>query len=313
MTDDRTEAAADARPVEHAFGIQPPAYRLPPGTHVGPVALQVSDLDHSIGYYERVIGLRVLERDGPDATLGPQGDDRVLVRLHARPGLRHLRRRGALGLYHFAILLPDRPALGRFLGHLQMTGQPVGTADHAVSESVYLTDPDGLGIEVYADRPRESWRVEADGQLFMTTVPLRIGSLLDEAGSERWAGAPAGTVMGHVHLHVGDLDEAARFYHNGLGFDKIVWGYPGALFFSAGGYHHHLGTNTWAPGPPAADDQARLLSWDLTLPHPDDPAAAARSLKAAGYDPFETDTGWMAADPWGTRVRLISDDVSGSR
>jgi catechol 2,3-dioxygenase len=287
-------------------GLEPPGYRLPAQTHVGQVSLQVSDLDHSIGYYERVIGLRVLERDGHDAALGPQEDDRVLVRLHARARLRRLSRRGALGLYHFAILLPDRPALGRFLAHLQVAGLAVGTADHAVSESIYLTDPDGLGIEVYADRPREEWRTQPDGQLFMTTDPLHMGSLLDAAGGERWTGAPAGTVMGHMHLHVGDLDEAARFYHAGLGFDKVVWGYPGALFFSAGGYHHHLGTNTWSPGPPAADDQARLLTWDLVLPRPDDVRGAARSLQAAGYEPFETDTGWMAADPWGTRVRIVS-------
>lgn len=293
-------------------GLQPPGYRLPAETQVGQVSLQVSDLDHSIGYYERVIGLRVLERDGHDAALGPQEDDRTLVRLHARAGLRRLPRRGALGLYHFAILLPDRPALGRFLAHLQLAGLAVGTADHAVSESIYLTDPDGLGIEVYADRPREEWRTQPDGQLFMTTAPLHMGSLLDAAGSERWTGAPAGTVMGHIHLHVGDLDEAARFYHAGLGFDKVVWGYPGALFFSASGYHHHLGTNTWSPGPPAADDQARLLTWDLVLPRTDDVRGAARSLQAAGYEPFETDTGWMAADPWGTRVRIVSD-ASGSR
>jgi catechol 2,3-dioxygenase len=287
------------------FGVVPPDYRLPPSTCVGPVTLQVSDLDHSIGYYERVLGLRVLDRAGPDAALGPHDEPSVLVRLHARSGLRRLSRRSALGLYHFALRLPDRPALGRFIGHIQTAGLAVGTADHAVSESLYLTDPDGLGIEVYADRPRDTWRVQDDGQLFMTTAALHIGSLLDEAGDERWTGAPAGTVMGHVHLHVGNLDEATRFYHRALGFDTVVWGYPGALFFSAGGYHHHLGTNTWAPGSPAADDQARLLWWDLVLPSDDDAAAAAGSLTAAGYAPFEIETGWMATDPWGPRLRLV--------
>lgn len=288
-----------------SFGILAPGYRLPAATHVGSVVLQIADLDHSIGYYERVLGLRVLERGRATAALGPHDDDRVLVRLEARPGLRHTPRRGALGLYHFAILLPDRPALGRFLGHLQTAGIAVGTADHAVSESVYLTDPDGLGIEVYADRSPYTWRVQEDGQLFMTTAPLHIGSLLDAAAGTRWTGAPAGTVMGHMHLHVGNLDEAARFYHQALGFDKVVWGYPGALFFSAGGYHHHLGTNTWSPGPPAADDQARLLTWDLVLPTLEDLAAAVGSLAAAGYEPSGRDTAWTVPDPWGTRVRLV--------
>ncbi len=288
------------------FGILPPGYRLPAATRVGPVALQIADLDRSVGYYERVLGLRVLERWTSGATLGPHDDDRVLVQLEARPGLRHTPRRGALGLYHFAILLPDRPALGRFLGHLQTAGIAVGTADHAVSESVYLTDPDGLGIEVYADRSPFTWRVQDDGQLFMTTAPLHIGSLLDAAAGERWAGAPAGTVMGHVHLHVGDLDEAERFYHSAMGLDKVVWGYPGALFFSAGGYHHHLGTNTWSPGPAAAEDQARLLTWDLVLPTLEELAAVVGSLAAAGYTPSGRDTVWTVPDPWGTRVRLVA-------
>ena len=292
-----------------SFGVRPPRYRLPAATRVGPVALCIADLDHSIGYYERVLGLRVLEREASRALLGPQGDDRILVRLDARSGLRHVPRRGTLGLYHFALLLPDRAALGRFLGHLQRAGIAVGTADHAVSESVYLTDPDGLGIEVYADRSPYTWRVQEDGQLFMTTAPLHIGSLLDAAGDQPWDGAPAGTVMGHVHLHVGDLDEARRFYHEALGFDMVVWGYPGALFFSAGGYHHHLGTNTWAPGPPAAEDQARLLSWDLVLPAPGALAEAVGSLAAAGYEPAGRETTWMVGDPWGTRVRLVSADV----
>jgi catechol 2,3-dioxygenase len=271
---------------------------------VGAVRLQISDLERSLDYYQRVLGLDVLTRDASSAMLGPQRDGHVLVNLEARSGLRPVPRRGVLGLYHFAILLPDRPALGRFVGHLQTVGGNIGMADHAVSESVYLMDPDGLGIEVYADRPRSVWRVQPDGQLFMTTAPLDTRSLLQAAAGEPWTGAPAGTVMGHIHLHVGNLDEAAAFYHVALGFDKVVWGYPGALFFSAGGYHHHLGTNTWASGPPAADDQARLLSWDLVVPTASDAAAAAASLTAAGHAATRTDATWTVADPWGTRMRI---------
>ena len=138
-------------------------------------------------------------------------------------------------------------------------------ADHAVSEALYLTDPDGLGIEVYADRPRASWTYRGD-ELVMTTEPLDIGGLITAGEGSDWGGAPDGTTMGHVHLHVGDLARAEAFYHRALGFDKTVWSYPGALFFSAGGYHHHLGTNIWSPGPSARADEAKLLEWELVVP-----------------------------------------------
>ena len=137
-----------------------------------------------------------------------------------------------MGLYHYAILLPDRPALGRFLRHLSELDERAGMSDHFVSEALYLTDPDGLGIEVYADRPRSAWRYE-DRQLTMTTIPLDVEALLHAAGGERWSGMPSGTVLGHVHLFVADLERAAAFYHAGLGLDKTVWSYPGALFMSA--------------------------------------------------------------------------------
>jgi catechol 2,3-dioxygenase len=288
------------------FGIAPPGYRLPPATAVGAVRLQVSDLDRSLAYYTRVIGLRLIGRDSVTAALGPHDDSRVLVRLEGRSGLRPVPRRGVLGLYHFAILLPDRPALGRFVAHLHATGVAAGSSDHFVSESLYLTDPDGLGIEVYADRPRSTWRVQPDGQLFMTIATLDIPGLRQAAAGQSWSGVPAGTVMGHIHLHVGDLDEGARFYHAALGFDRVAWSYPGALFLSAGGYHHHLGTNTWASGPPAADDQPRLQSWDLVLPSAADAGAVAASLTAAGYAATRDDDAWVAADPWGTRLRLVA-------
>ena len=192
-------------------------------------------------------------------------------------------RGGLLGLYHFAILLPDRAALGRFVTHLGSLGVHAGSADHAVSEAIYLSDPDGLGIEVYADRPRAAWRSDSTRQLFMTTAPLDVRGVMAAAGGAAWTGMPPGTTIGHVHLHVGDLGAAEAFYHRALGFDKVVWNYPGALFLSAGGYHHHLGTNTWSAGPPADERHARLLSWDLVVPRRADAEAAARSLAAAGH------------------------------
>lgn len=287
------------------FGIRPRGFRLPAATHVGAVRLLVGDLERSIRYYQDVLGMRVVRQDPEIATLGPQDEERVLVVLHERAGVRPPPRRGTLGLYHFALLLPDRAALGRFLGHIGRSAGSVGMADHFVSEAIYLSDPDGLGIEVYADRPRSEWRHEGR-QLHMTTEPLDVNGVLAAGGGQPWSGMPAGTVMGHIHLHIGSLDQAAEFYHSALGFDKTVWDYPGALFMSAGGYHHHLGTNTWSPGGPPAEDQARLLSWELVVPRTEDADAAAKSLTSKGYAVGRSDEGaWRASDPWGTPVDVV--------
>jgi catechol 2,3-dioxygenase len=296
---DQTTTAAP-RP----YGIAPPGFRLPDETHIGAVRLQVADLQRSLDYYQKVLGLRVQSREPHSASLGVTTGDRPLVWLHASSGLKPARRGGAFGLYHFAILLPERAALGRFAGHLSQLGARVGMADHLVSEALYLTDPDGLGIEVYADRPPGAWR-HSNRELAMTTDPLDVQDLVAAAGGEPWNGVPAGTTMGHVHLHVGSLQLAETFYHRGLGFDKTVWSYPGALFLSAGGYHHHLGTNTWSPGPSAAADEARLLEWELVVPQESDAVAAAGSLHDGGFRTDITDSGVTTADPWGTGLRIV--------
>jgi catechol 2,3-dioxygenase len=267
------------------------------------VHLQIENLQRSIDYYGDVLGLDVLERRVESTGLGVFGSDRPLIWLYAKAGVKPAPRRGAFGLYHFAILLPDRAALGQFAAHLSRLAVRVGMADHLVSEALYLTDPDGLGIEVYADRARETWR-HHERELLMTTEPLAIDNVIAAGGGNVWKRLPIGTTIGHVHLHVGGLEEADAFYHRALGFDKTVWSYPGALFFSAGGYHHHLGTNTWSPGPSATDDQARLLAWEISVPKGDDAVAAARSLHTAGYAADNAGTGWAATDPWGTRLRI---------
>jgi catechol 2,3-dioxygenase len=289
------------------YGIAPSGYRLPHATHVGLVRLQVANVERSIAYYERVIGFRVIARDGAVAKLGAHGDESVLVELHEKSGVRPVAGRGHIGLYHFAILLPDRASLGRFVAHLAALDVYAGMSDHFVSEAVYLQDPDGLGIEVYADRPRSAWKHE-DRQLSMTTIPLNVPDLVASAGGKDWSGAPAGTRIGHVHLYVRDIDDASRFYHESLGFDKVVWNYPGALFMSAGGYHHHLGTNTWASGAPlATDDDARLLEWEIVVPTDSDVDAVARSLESNGDSVQRDDADVIVHDPWGTRVRVTSN------
>jgi catechol 2,3-dioxygenase len=222
---------------------------LPADAHIGQVSLTVRDLDRSLLFYKDVLGF--VEQGDPKegvastaVALGPPGG-RTLIELHERTDAIAKPRRSA-GLYHFAILVPSRAALGRSLRRLAEKRWPIsGAADHLVSEALYLSDPDDLGIEIYRDRPRDSWRM-VDGEMAMATDPLDLEAIHNEPGAETpWRGLEAGTVMGHVHLHVPHIDTAEAFYCGRIGFDPIVRRYPGALFVSAGGYHHHLGLNTW--------------------------------------------------------------------
>lgn len=287
------------------YGLQPETYRLPDATRLGRARLQVTDLPRSLDFYTKVLGFRLLSQQDGVATLAAVGDDRAIIELHGGAS-KPVPRGGRQGLFHFAILLPDRASLGRFFVHLSDTGVRAGASDHLVSEAIYLSDPDGLGIEVYADRPRETWRHEGR-ELSMATIALDAQSVVEAAGGEPWTGMPAGTTLGHVHLHVGSLEEARAFYHDALGLDLVVWSYPGALFFSAGGYHHHLGANTWAKGQPsAAPDEARLLDWEVVLPDVSSVDAARASLEIHGHVAVRTDDGWSFRDPWGTQLTLVA-------
>lgn len=292
------------RRAELDYGIAAPGYRLPAGLRLGAVRLQVADLQRSLEYYQQVLGLAPLRREGAHAALGPRGSAEPLVELFERPGANPVPRRGRLGLYHFAILLPDRAALGRFVSHLVEIGARAGASDHLVSEALYLNDPDGLGIEVYADRPRAEW-AHRDRQLLMSTDPLDLNALMAAGEDRPWEGMPRGTRMGHVHLHVADIPSASSFYHEGLGFDQMVWSYPGALFLSAGGYHHHLGVNSWAAdADPAGADDARLLEWEIVLPAESDVEEAVGSLEGAGHAAERGGDGVLVRDPWGTALRI---------
>lgn len=298
-----------------SYGEAPGGFRLPTETRLGRVRLQVADLERSLAFYEQTLGLRILRRDSAVAVLAAHGGDAALVELHQLAGARPMSRRGRLGLYHFAILLPDRASLGRLVRHLGEIGVHAGAGDHLVSEAFYLTDPDGLGIEVYADRPRNSWR-RIGRELMMATDPVDVPGLLRAAGSGAWEGMPAGTVIGHVHLHVGDTDLASAFFSEALGFDRMVWSYPGALFLGAGGYHHHLGANIWAGSnaEPPGDGDARLLEWTIELPDAASVVAVAENLGRAGM-PTEPGPGqgaraeFVTHDPWGTRIRVLAADA----
>jgi catechol 2,3-dioxygenase len=286
-----------------SYTVAPSGYRLPSALRLGHVTLQVADLDRSIAYYDAVVGLRAGTREDGRVVLRA-ADGKNLVELREHAGATPVPPRGRLGLFHFAILVPDRPTLGSFVRHLRDNAVPFARSDHLVSEAIYLSDPDGLGIEVYADRPRSEWTA-SDGSIRMDTLPLNVSSLLEASRDREWEGMPAGTRIGHVHLHVGDLTTAAEFYHEGLGFERLVLDMPGAMFMSAGGYHHHLGTNTWAVGAAAPREvDARLIEWRIELPTSADVDEVASAVERQGIAVTREDESVTVTDPWGTPVRI---------
>jgi len=288
---------------------------IDPATTVGAVQLTVSDLDRSRAFYERALGMRSQETEDGGLTLGAFGVAEPLLELHGDSAAApHDPRR--TGLFHFAVLVADRRELSLALLRLARSGWPLsGASDHLVSEALYLDDPDGNGIELYRDRPRTEWRRDEDGQLQMATLPLDLHGLLAEAGDEVASqavddlGLPAGTRMGHVHLQVSELARTEDFYSGVLGFDVMVRGYPGALFVAAGGYHHHIGLNTWnsrgAQGPPPG--AVGLRSFDVRLPDPAALADVVERVRAAGL-PMEAlpDGGSLVRDPSGNGIRLTA-------
>ncbi len=277
---------------------------LPAATAMGAVHLTVADLAREVEYFERRLGFHLHGSAGDEAHLGAGGGD--LLVLHGRPDAP--RARGTTGLYHFAVLVPTRRELARALGHLVRTRTALnGAADHGVSEAIYLTDPEGNGIEIYRDRPRDEWPLGRDG-LRMVTEALDVDSLLDESTDDgAWSGLPGGTRIGHVHLHVARLAEAERFYAGALGFE-VTQRYGGsALFLSAGGYHHHLGLNTWAgegaPAPPA--DARGLHHFEIALPTAAELERVRDRLQAAGALCEPAGDGFTTADPSGNRLRVV--------
>jgi catechol 2,3-dioxygenase len=273
---------------------------------MGVVRLTVSDLARSRDFYQRALGLRSTERDDGSLALGIAGEEPV-VELRGDSSAPRLNGR-ATGLFHLAILVPTRPDLAQALARLVEARWPLdGASDHLVSEALYLSDPDGNGIEIYRDRPRSEWR-QVNGKLAMDTLPLDLDGVLGELSGARdvRAFAPPGTHIGHVHLQVSDLDEAERFYSGILGFDVTVRGYPGALFVSAGGYHHHLGLNTWhslgaAPPPPGA---IGLRNFEIKLPNAEELDRVIERVRATGIEIHEDGAGSLIRDPSGNGVVL---------
>ena len=278
---------------------------IPPATTVGPVRLTVSDLTRSRSFYERVLGLEAEERGAGIVSLRAGGTALVELREDASASrIDH----GAPGLYHFAVLMPDRRALAVALARAAAARWPLsGASDHLVSEALYLSDPDGIGIEIYRDRPRREWTYQ-DGQLAMSTLPLDLDDLITEiaANGELEPQAPPGTHMGHIHLQVSDLEAAEEFYSRVLGFEVTVRGYPGALFVSAGGYHHHIGLNTWnSRGARPRDPGGVGLDWfEIVVPGGEELEPIVARVQAANLDIGQSNGGWTTADPAGNRLLL---------
>jgi catechol 2,3-dioxygenase len=282
---------------------------IDPGTSIGAVRLAVADLDDVADFYRGAIGLRPLEpKQSKIVRLGTGEDAAPLVELVGDPSAPP-RPRHTTGLYHLAILVPTRADLARALQRVADAGwRLTGAADHLVSEALYLSDPEGNGIEIYRDRPREQWRYR-DGAIQMSTEPLDLDGVLGELSREdAGAGMPAGTRIGHVHLNVADLTAAETFYSGALGFDVTVRGYPGALFVSAGGYHHHIGLNTWTgEGAPPPPPLSRGLRWfEIRLPGEAQLAAEEDRLRTAGFEPERVDGGVSVNDPSGNGVLLTA-------
>jgi len=284
---------------------------LHPQTQLGAVHLTVSDMDRSLGFYGGTLGFKLGGRQDGSAWLTAGGATPLMI-LTEQPGARPKPARST-GLYHYAVLLPDRVELARWLRHVLEAGYPLqGAADHLVSEAIYLADPDGNGIEFYADRPQQAWP-RRNGQLQMATEPLDAASLFAEleGDNQAWLGLPAQTRIGHVHLHVTDLAAAKDFYCNLLGFELVTTYGASALFVSAGGYHHHLGLNTWAGvgAPPPPPDAVGLRFYTIRLPDPTELERVRAHLEASGVRFDRAGSAIFAQDPSSNRIRLVGESI----
>ena len=283
------------------------SFSIHPETKIGHVALTVADMQRALAFYEDVLGFAVERREHEVALRAGSGEPLIL--LTELPGARPKPQR-TTGLYHYAIRLPDRASLALVLQQLQRTGYGLqGASDHGVSEALYLADPDGNGIEIYRDLPRGAWPRQGD-DLKMGTAPLDVDGLLATPGAATtdWHGAAEGTDIGHVHLHVADLDAARRFYCDVLGFTLMQRYGSSALFVSAGGYHHHIGINTWAgagaPPPPA--DAVGLRYFALRLPDRSVLDALVARLTGLGIATTPTPVGVRLLDPSQNTILLTT-------
>ncbi|KRF62081.1 glyoxalase [Bacillus sp. Soil768D1] len=276
-----------------------------PNTYVGYVHIIIEDLSRSLKFYKEIIGFEVLEQSADKAVLTADGKTPLLI-LEQPDGVTPKQLR-TTGLYHFALLVPCRADLAKILLHLIQCRYPLqGASDHYVSEAIYLGDPDGNGIEIYCDRPEETWKWQ-NGQVEMGTEALDAEGLLAENDESPWTGLPSETVMGHIHLHVADIGATEEFYTKGLGFDIVVRYGGQALFVSTGNYHHHIGLNTWngvgAPAPEATS--VGLKSFTLILPSEEARKNTVERLQQLGSFINQEKEAVVTKDPSGNVIHLV--------
>ncbi|MFD2925199.1 VOC family protein [Halobacillus naozhouensis] len=274
-----------------------------PNTFVGHVELKVQNLEASIKFYKEVLGFQILEQSERRASLTANGKRPLLTIEQPQPaGPKEANRSG---LYHFAILLPNRLELAKILKHFAEQNQQLGASDHLVSEALYLNDPDGNGIEIYTDRESSTWNWQ-NNEVIMTVDPLDAEDILAELEGESWGGMPEGTVMGHIHLHVSELQKTEEFYNKGLGFDVVCRFGKQALFMSTGNYHHHIGLNTWAGvGAPASSEQsAGLKVFSLVFSSEEARQEVIEQVQRLGYEVKNEDGSFVTKDPSGNLIKL---------
>ncbi len=288
---------------------------LPDRTRIVHVRLRTADVQKQLTFYTRVLGLKILDTAGADFTLSAAGQESgllVLTEDRAAPP----RPPRSTGLYHFALRFPTRLDLARAYRRLLASDVPIGgAADHAVSEAIYLSDPDGNGIELYADRPCSQWRWQ-NGQVLMSTETLDLEELLSTIEAEPATAQPSGPDLGHIHLHVADLVAAERFYAEFLGLAVTQRSYPGALFFAAGGYHHHIGVNTWAGKTAPPINSVGLISYRIAVPVPEILYCLNHRAPLMGYEakPLQADGGPLLEirDPNGNWAEVQASEVPSS-
>lgn len=276
-----------------------------PNTFVGQVHLKVTDITQSLSFYQNVIGFQVKEQEARKATLSA-GDKVPLLTLEQPDDVIPQQPR-TTGLYHFALLLPSRSDLGTFLQHFIDSGHALhGASNHIFSEALYFADPDGNGIEVYADTPSSTWPWQ-NGRLPVASKALDLENLLSEAKGAKWRGLPHNTVVGHIHLRGSELTNMRDFYERGLGFDLVIELPDQALFFSTGGYHHHIAVNVWnslgASIPP--ENSAGMAKYSLIFPDKAVRENAVTSLARLGFDVKDEGHNFLTEDPSGNRIQLL--------
>ncbi|HZH58135.1 MAG TPA: VOC family protein [Metabacillus sp.] len=279
------------------------SFHQKPNVYVSKVNLKVLDLQRSLAFYQDVIGFQILEQSEKRATFTTDGKSALLE--IEQPNDVIPKQPRTTGLYHFAILLPTRSDLGSVLKHLLKLKYPLqGGSDHLVSEALYLADPDGNGIEIYVDRSPTQWNWK-NGEVEMSTDPIDVEGLLAE-GHDEWSKLPEGTIMGHIHLHVSELEKTKEFYCQGLGFEIVCMYGNQALFISTGRYHHHIGLNIWngigAPQP--SENSVGLIDYTLVYPSENEREKVSQRLKEKGFHVTAKETGYVTTDPSGNKIIL---------